>query len=86
MVDLGILEASSSIRTGISAPAKTPKEIIEKISRALEKIMKDPEIPTQMEKAGSGAYFRNSAGMQEILANETGIVTKVTKKLGIGAK
>jgi len=86
MVDLGIPEASISIRTGISAPAKTPKEVIEKISRVLEKIMKDPAIATQMEKAGSGAYFRNSAGMQEIQTSETAIVAQVSKKLGIGSK
>jgi tripartite-type tricarboxylate transporter receptor subunit TctC len=86
MVDLGIPEASISIRTGISAPAKTPKEVIETIERALEKIVKDPAIATQMEKAGSSAYFKSSSEMQEVLANERVLVEKVSKRLGIGTK
>jgi tripartite-type tricarboxylate transporter receptor subunit TctC len=84
MVELGIPEASLSIRLGFSAPAKTPKAVIEKIERVMEKVMKDPAIASQMEKAGSSAFYKNSSEMQATLVKEIETVTNVTKKLGIG--
>ncbi len=51
--EAGMPQLSVVVWTGLFAPAKTPKEIVERLSREVNVILKRPEIRGQFEKQGS---------------------------------
>ena len=50
--ELGMPKLSVSIWGGLFAPAKTPTDIVERISRHMNAILKRPEVREQLEKQG----------------------------------
>jgi tripartite-type tricarboxylate transporter receptor subunit TctC len=86
MAEKGFPEATLNIWMGLYAPLKTPKEVVDKLARALEKTVKDPAVVGATEKAGMVIDHRGSEATRKLLESEHDAVKKVVAKLGLGKK
>lgn len=86
MAEKGAPDASLNIWMALFVPAKTPKDVVEKLSRALEKTMKDPGVISAADKAGLIAEYHDSETTRKLVETEHAAVKKVVDKLGIGKK
>lgn len=66
------------------APAGTPKEIVQRVNREMDKILKDPEVRARMQKAG---FYSDGAGTPEQAAayirSQYDAWGKVVKEIGL---
>jgi tripartite-type tricarboxylate transporter receptor subunit TctC len=86
LAEKGFPEASLNIWMALFVPAKTPRDVVERLSQALEKTMKDPAVVAVVEKAGMVVDFRDPAGTARLVETEHQAVKKVVARLGIGKK
>lgn len=86
MAEKGFPDASLNIWMALFVPAKTPREVVEKLSRALEKTMKEPSVVAAVEKAGMVVDYRDPAATAKLVESEHEAVKKVVARLGIGKK
>ncbi len=86
MAEKGFPDASLNIWMALFVPAKTPKDVVDKLSHALEKTMKDPGVIGAAEKAGLVAEYHDSEATRKLVESEHQAVKKVVDKLGIGKK
>jgi tripartite-type tricarboxylate transporter receptor subunit TctC len=86
MKDQGIDMTSGSWQ-GVMLPAKTPKEIVDRLYAALMKVMAQPEVKKRLEDGG--AQVVTSAHPEDfgrLVAQETDRWTKVIKDAGVTAE
>jgi tripartite-type tricarboxylate transporter receptor subunit TctC len=86
MKDQGIDMTSGSWQ-GVMLPAKTPKEIVDRLYAALMKVMAQPEVKKRLEDGG--AQIVTSAHPEDfgrLVAQETDRWTKVIKDAGVTAE
>jgi tripartite-type tricarboxylate transporter receptor subunit TctC len=86
MKDQGIDMTSGSWQ-GVMLPAKTPKEIVDKLYAGLIKVMAQPEVKKRLEDGG--AQIVTSAHPEDfgrLIAQETDRWTKVIKEAGVTAE
>jgi tripartite-type tricarboxylate transporter receptor subunit TctC len=86
MAEKGFPEASLNIWMGLYLPAKAPRAIVDKLSKALAATMKHPSVVVATEKAGMLVDYRDPEGTRKLLDSEHETVKKVVQKLGIGKK
>jgi tripartite-type tricarboxylate transporter receptor subunit TctC len=86
MAEKGFPEATLNIWMGLYLPLKTPKEAVEKLSRALEKTVKDPAVISATAKAGMVIDYRGSEATRKLLESEHEAIKKAVAKLGLGKK
>ena len=86
LAEKGFPEASLNIWMALFVPAKTPREVVDRLSQALEQTMKDPAVVTAIEKAGMVVDFRTPAATGKLVESELETVKKVVARLGIGKK
>jgi tripartite-type tricarboxylate transporter receptor subunit TctC len=86
MAEKGFPEATLNIWMGLYVPLKTPKEVVDKVSRALEKTIKDPAVLGATEKAGMVIDYRGSEATRKLLESEHDAIKKAVAKLGLGKK
>jgi tripartite-type tricarboxylate transporter receptor subunit TctC len=86
MAEKGFPEATLNIWMGLYVPAKTPKEIVDKLVKALDRTMKDPSVIAAVDKAGMAVDYRDPDATRKLLETEHESVKKVVGKLGIGKK
>lgn len=55
---------------GIFAPAATPPAVVNKLSSAIQKVMKDPAVLKRLEEQGSTALGSNSADFKKVVEAE----------------
>jgi len=84
MTEKGHPEASLSTWMEIYAPAKTPKPVVDRLSAALEKTMKDPGVIAALEKAGLNVEYHDPAGTLALIERENDVVLRLAKKLNLG--
>jgi tripartite-type tricarboxylate transporter receptor subunit TctC len=84
MTEKGHPEASLSTWMEIYAPAKTPKPIVDRLSAALEKTMKDPAVIAAVEKAGLTVEHHDPAATLKLIERENEVVMRLAKKLNLG--
>ena len=75
-----------NIWMALFVPARTPREAVDKLSRALEKVMKDPAVVTAADKAGLVIDYHDPEGTRKLIESEHQAVKKVVDKLGIGKR
>lgn len=86
MAEKGFPEATLNLWMLLAAPAKTPPAVIDRLSRALEKTMKDPAVVTAVEKAGMSVDYQGPEETRKMTEKEHEVVAKVAQKLGLGKK
>jgi len=84
MTEKGQPDASLSTWAELWAPAKTPKPIVDRLARALEKTVKDPGVVAAIEKAGLQVEHHDPATTLKLVERENEIVRTVARKLGLG--
>jgi tripartite-type tricarboxylate transporter receptor subunit TctC len=84
MTEKGHPDASLSTWMEIYAPAKTPKPIVDRLSAALEKTMKDPAAVAAIEKAGLTVEYHDPAATRALIERENEVVARLAKKLSVG--
>jgi tripartite-type tricarboxylate transporter receptor subunit TctC len=77
-------DASLSTWMELYAPAKTPKPIVDRLSAALDKTMKDPDVIAAIEKAGLSVEYHDAAATLTLVERENEVVTRLAKKLNLG--
>ena len=68
---------------GLFVPRKCPPTVVERLSQAAAKVMKDPAVISGYEKADLFLYHLDSAATLKLIEEETRIVANVVKKLGM---
>jgi tripartite-type tricarboxylate transporter receptor subunit TctC len=86
LAEKGFSEASLNIWMALFVPARTPADVVSRLSQALERTMKDPAVVTAVEKAGMVVDFRDPAATAKLVESEHEAVKKVVSRLGIGQK
>lgn len=84
MAEKGFADASLNIWFGLFLPEKCPRMAVEKLSQSMDKVMRDPNVITQIEKAGLFVDYRDSEGTFKLVEQEYATVARVVKKMGIG--
>ncbi len=84
LAEKGFPEACLNMWLGLLVPQKCPKEVAERLSREMEKIMKDPAIAGQLEKAGVLVDYLGGAETTRRLEEEYNLVEQLVKKTGVG--
>lgn len=86
LAEKGFPEASLNIWMALFVPARTPREVVERLSQALEQTMKDPAVAAATDKAGMVIDYRTPAATTRLVETEHDTVKKVVTRLGIGKK
>lgn len=60
--------------------------MVDKLSMALERTMKEPTVIVAVEKAGMAVDYRGPEETRRMLEQEYDVVKKVAQRLGIGKK
>lgn len=83
MVEAGLPEASLSTTSQLYAPARTPREVIDRLARALEKASREPSVVAAIEKAGMIVDYRDPESTRKDIEAEHAAVAKIATKLGL---
>jgi len=81
MAEKGFPDASLNIWMGVYVPAKTPKPVVDVLTKAFNQAAKDPVVIGALEKAGMQIYYHTPAETLKLLDTEAAAVAKVADKL-----
>jgi tripartite-type tricarboxylate transporter receptor subunit TctC len=81
--EAGLKEADSVIWFGVFVPAKTPKEIVDKLHSAGVKVLNDPAMQASLKKLGVEPMPMTPKQMDEFLVQDTADNLKVVKAANI---
>jgi tripartite-type tricarboxylate transporter receptor subunit TctC len=83
MAEKGFPDASLNIWMGLYVPAKTPKPVVEALTRAFNQAAKDPAVVGALEKAGMQGFYHTGEETLKLLETESATVGKVADKVGL---
>jgi tripartite-type tricarboxylate transporter receptor subunit TctC len=83
VAELGLPGFDYSAWVGIFAPAKTPQAIIDRLSKEIELVLKDPETDTKIRSIGAAPMIGDSKQLATLLNQEIAKAGKVVKDAGI---
>lgn len=84
MAEKGFPDASLNIWFGLFVPQKCPENVGNKLFWGMDRVMKDPGVISQIEKAGLFVDYRDSENTLKLAEQEFAAIAKVVKKTGIG--
>ena len=82
-VEIGLKDADSVIWFGVFVPAKTPRDIVEKLRAAGEKVLTDPAMQASLKKLGIEPMPMKPADMDDLVKRETAANLELIKAAGI---
>ena len=82
-VEIGLKDADSTIWFGVFVPAKTPRDIVEKLHAAGEKVLTDPATQASLKKLGVEPMPMTPAEMDDLVKRETAANQELIKAAGI---
>jgi tripartite-type tricarboxylate transporter receptor subunit TctC len=85
MAEAGVADFASGTWAGIIAPAGTPKEIVERVSAAVAKILRDPAMREQLAKFGYEPVGNTPEEYTQFIRDEVAKWAKVIKDANIKA-
>lgn len=68
---------------GLFAPAGTPRDVVDKISAALAKTMKEPHVVERLQADGTEPYFKNPAEFSSFVRKDVADTTALIEKLNV---
>lgn len=86
VAELGLPGFDYSAWVGIFAPAKTPQAIIDRLSKEIEIVLKDPETDAKIRSIGAAPMIGDSKQLATLLNEEIAKAGKVVKDAGIQAE
>ncbi len=75
-----------AVNRGICAPLNTPQPIIEKLGAVFKKVSQDPEFIQKIGSLGSDVKYRDQAGYQAYIKEETSRLDMLAQKFNVQAK
>jgi tripartite-type tricarboxylate transporter receptor subunit TctC len=81
--EIGLKNADSTIWFGVFVPAKTPRDIIEKLHAAGEKVLNDPATQESLKKLGVEPMPLSPKDMDDLVVRETAANLELIKTAGI---
>ena len=75
-----------AVNRGICAPLNTPQPIVEKLGAIFEKVSQDPEFIQKIGSLGSDVKYRDQAGYQAYIEEETRRLDMLAQKFNVQAK
>jgi tripartite-type tricarboxylate transporter receptor subunit TctC len=81
--EIGLKDADSVIWFGVFVPAKTPREIVEKLHAAGRKVLADPATQENLKKLGIEPMPMAPAAMDDFVKRETAANFELIKAAGI---
>ena len=75
-----------AVNRGICAPLNTPQPIVEKLGAIFEKVSQDPEFIQKIGSLGSDVKYRDQAGYQDYIKEETSRLDMLAQKFNVQAK
>lgn len=75
-----------AVNRGICAPLDTPQPIIETLGALFEKVSQDPEFIQKIGSLGSDVKYRDQAGYQTYIKEETSRLDMLAQKFNVQAK
>jgi tripartite-type tricarboxylate transporter receptor subunit TctC len=84
MTEKGQPDASLSTWAELWAPAKTPRPVVDRLAKALERTMNDPVVVAAIEKAGLQVEHHDPVETLKLVERENEVVRAVARKLGLG--
>jgi tripartite-type tricarboxylate transporter receptor subunit TctC len=81
--DIGLKDADSLIWFGVFVPAKTPRDIVERLYSAGNKVLTDPAMQESLKKLGVEPMRLNPKEMDELVAREIAANLELIKAAGI---
>jgi tripartite-type tricarboxylate transporter receptor subunit TctC len=82
-VEIGLKDADSVIWFGVFVPAKTPRDIVEKLHAAGEKVLADPAMQASLKKLGIEPMPMKPAEMDDLVKRETAANLELINAAGI---
>ena len=82
-VEIGLKDADSAIWFGVFVPAKTPRDIVEKLHAAGEKVLADPAMQASLKKLGIEPMPMKPAEMDDLVKREMAANLELIKAAGI---
>jgi tripartite-type tricarboxylate transporter receptor subunit TctC len=82
-VDIGLKDADSAIWFGVLVPSKTPRDIVEKLHTAADKVLNDPATLENLKKLGIEPMRLQPAEMDDLVKRETAANIELVKAAGI---
>jgi tripartite-type tricarboxylate transporter receptor subunit TctC len=83
MAEAGLPQFEVTLWNGLMAPRGTPKEIVEAIGAATNRVLKDPEVQARFAKLGLDAGATTPAEFRAFLDAEIGKWAGVIKSIGL---
>jgi tripartite-type tricarboxylate transporter receptor subunit TctC len=82
-VEIGLKDGDSAIWFGVFVPAKTPRDIVEKLHAAGQKVLTDPATQASLTKLGVEPMPMTPAEMDDLVKRETAANLELIKAAGI---
>jgi tripartite-type tricarboxylate transporter receptor subunit TctC len=82
-VEIGLKDGDSAIWFGVFVPAKTPRDIVEKLHAAGEKVLTDPATQASLKKLGVEPMPMTPAEMDDLVKRETAANLELIRAAGI---
>ena len=81
--EIGLKNADSTIWFGVFVPAKTPRDIVERLHAAGEKVLSDPMTQESLKKLGVEPMPLGPKDMDDLVVRETAANLELIKAAGI---
>jgi tripartite-type tricarboxylate transporter receptor subunit TctC len=81
--EIGLKDADSRIWFGVFVPAKTPRDIVERLHAAGEKVLSDPMMQESLKKLGVEPMPLGPKDMDDLVMRETAANLELIKAAGI---
>ena len=75
-----------AVNRGVCAPLKTPQPVIDKLGAVFAKVSQDPEFIEKIGSLGSDVKYRDKAGYQSYIKEETSRLDMLAQKFNVRAK
>lgn len=79
LAEQGIQASKAFSWAGILAPKDTPENVIQKLSQALESVLKDANVQTRLKAVGAYPYYKNPQETKKLIAQDSKTWSEVIK-------
>jgi tripartite-type tricarboxylate transporter receptor subunit TctC len=79
MQQAGVADYQASLWLGLSAPAKTPAAVLERLSKSLNEVISDPAVIKQLANTGAEAKKMSQPEFKKLITDEYALYKKIVE-------